>query len=131
MELKHARKNLRWFKLWSVIGWLIITSVIYLSLTPDPIEIDIEQGDKLGHILAYFVMMIWFSQLYLRRMHAWLASGFIALGIILEYVQGWSGYRDFEYMDMLADAIGVTVAWVLGGTMMARLLISLERKLST
>ena len=131
MELKHARKNLRWFKLWSVIGWLIITSVIYLSLTPDPIEIDMEQGDKLGHILAYFVMMIWFSQLYLRRMHAWLASGFIALGIILEYVQGWSGYRDFEYMDMLADAIGVTVAWVLGGTMMARLLISLERKLST
>ena len=131
MELKHARKNLRWFKLWSAIGWLIIAAVIYLSLTPDPIEIDIKEGDKLGHILAYFVMMIWFSQLYLRRIHAWLASGFNALGVAWEYVQGWSGYRDFEYMDMLADAIGVTVAWVLGGTMMARLLISLERKLST
>jgi VanZ family protein len=127
VELKLARKNLRWFKLWSAIGWLIIATVIYLSLTPDPIEIDMEQGDKLGHMLAYFVMMIWFSQLYLRRMHAWLASGFIVLGVALEYVQGWSGYRDFEYMDMLADAIGVSLAWAMGCTLMSRLLIDLER----
>ena len=90
-----------------------------------------KQGDKLGHILAYFVMMIWFSQLYLRRIHAWLASGFNALGVAWEYVQGWSGYRDFEYMDMLADAIGVTVAWALGGTLLARLLIDLERRINS
>lgn len=130
MELKHARNNLRWFKLWSAIGWLIIAAVIYLSLTPDPIEIDMEYGDKLGHLLAYFVMMLWFSQLYLRRAHVWLASGFIALGIVLEYVQGWSGYRDFEYMDMLADGIGVIVAWALGGTLLARLMVGFERKFS-
>jgi VanZ family protein len=123
------RQELRWFKLWSAIGWLLIVAVIYLSLTLHPIEIDVEQGDKLGHTLAYFSMMIWFAQLYRRRLHVWWGLGFIALGIALEYLQGWSGYRDFEYLDMVADASGVTAGWLLGGTVAAHLLRGLERRL--
>ena len=69
------RRDLHWFKLWSVIGWLLIATVIYLSLTPHPIEIDVEQGDKIGHALAYFAMMMWFAQLYQRRLHAWWGLG--------------------------------------------------------
>ena len=86
-----------------------------------------EQGDKIGHTLAYFAMMMWFAQLYKRRFHAWWGLGFIALGIALEYLQGWSGYRDFEYLDMMADAAGVTFGWLLGGTTAARWLSGLER----
>jgi VanZ family protein len=123
------RRDLHWFKLWSVIGWLLIATVIYLSLTPHPIEIDVEQGDKIGHALAYFAMMMWFAQLYQRRLHAWWGLGFIALGIALEYVQGWSGYRDFEYLDMVADAGGVTAGWLLGGTTAAHWLSALERRI--
>lgn len=124
------RRNLRWFTLWSAIGWLLISAVIYLSLTPHPIEIDVEQGDKLGHTLAYFGMMTWFAQLYQRRVHVWWGLGFIVLGIALEYLQGWSGYRDFEYLDMVADGFGVTAGWLLGGTAVARLLSGLERQFS-
>ena len=121
------RRELRWFKLWSALGWLLVVTVIYLSLTPHPIEIDVEQGDKMGHTLAYLGMMIWFAQLYQRRSHVWWGLGFIALGIALEYLQGWSGYRDFEYLDMVADAAGVAAGWLLGGTAMAHLLSRLER----
>jgi VanZ family protein len=128
--LKSMRRGLRWFTLWSVLGWVLIAAVIYLSLTPHPIEIDVEQGDKLGHTLAYLGMMVWFAQLYPRRSHVWWGLGFIALGIALEYLQGWSGYRDFEYLDMVADAAGVTAGWLLGGTAMARLLSGLERYIS-
>jgi len=120
-------RELRWFTLWFVLGWLLIAVVIYLSLTPHPIAIDVEQGDKLGHTLAYLGMMVWFAQLYPRRRHVWWGLGFIALGIALEYLQGWSGYRDFEYLDMVADATGVAAGWLLGGTAMARLLSGLER----
>lgn len=122
-------RDLRWFKLWSAIGWLLIVTVIYLSLTPHPIEIDIEQGDKIGHAFAYFAMMGWFAQLYQRRSHVWWGLGFIALGIALEYLQGWSGYRDFEYLDMVADAGGVTAGWLLGGTAFAHLLRGLEQRI--
>jgi VanZ family protein len=121
------RRDLRRFKLWSAMGWMLIATVIYLSLTPHPIEIDIEQGDKLGHALAYFAMMTWFAQLYRRRSHAWWGLGFIALGIALEYLQGWSGYRDFEYLDMAADAGGVAAGWLLGSTTAACWLSRLER----
>ena len=121
------RRELRWFGLWSAIGWLLILAVIYLSLTPHPIEIEVDQGDKLGHALAYLGMMIWFVQLYRRRLHVWWGLGFVALGIALEYLQGWSGYRDFEYLDMVADAFGVAAGWLLGGTAAARLLIGFER----
>ena len=125
--LRRVRRDLRRFKLWSAMGWMLIATVIYLSLTPHPIEIDIAQGDKLGHALAYFAMMMWFAQLYRRRSHAWWGLGFIALGIVLEYLQGWSGYRDFEYLDMVADAAGVTAGWLLGGTTAACWLSRLEQ----
>ncbi len=111
-----------------MIGWLLIAVVIYLSLTPHPIEIDVQQGDKLGHILAYFAMMTWFAQLYQRRSHWRWGIGFIALGIGLEYLQGWSGYRDFEYLDMVADTTGVAAGWLLGGTAVAQALGGLERR---
>ena len=122
------RQELCWFRLWLAVGWGLVGAVVYLSLTPHPIEIDLQQGDKLGHVLAYMGVMTWFAQLYQRRVHVWWGLGFIALGIALEYVQGWTGYRDFEYFDMLADGVGVAAGWLLGGTDLARLLSSLERQ---
>lgn len=123
------RHDLRWFKLWLAVGWLMIATVIYLSLTPGPIEIPVAQGDKLGHVLAYCSMMVWFAQLYQRPLHGRWALGFVALGIALEYLQGWSGYRDFEYLDMVADAGGVAGGWLLGGTAIAGLLGQSEHRL--
>jgi VanZ family protein len=104
---------LRGRRFWLLLGWLLILFVIYASLTPDPIEVPGEQGDKFGHILAYAALMSWFANLYeapARRIQ--LAVGFVALGVALEFVQGWTGYRSFEVADMAADAAGVTVGWV-------------------
>ena len=128
-QMGSSRRALSWFTLWLVLGWILVATVIYLSLTPHPIKLNIKQGDKLGHMLAYFSVMAWFAQLYTRRLHAWWGLGFIGLGIALEYLQGWSGYRTFDYYDMLADAIGVAVGWLLGGTAWARLLMNLEQRI--
>ena len=37
--------------------------------------------------------------------------GLIAMGVAVEILQGWSGYRYFEYADMLANSSGVLAAW--------------------
>jgi VanZ family protein len=124
-----VRRDLRWLKLWLAVGWLLIATVIYLSLTPQPIEISMEEGDKIGHTLAYFSMMIWFAQLYQRSLHGLWALGFIGLGVALEFLQGWSGFRNFEYLDMGADTAGVTAGWLLGGTAMAYVLTHMERRI--
>ena len=80
----------------------MVAAIVWLSLTPAPLRVDIESSDKLGHLAAYGVLMFWFAQLYARRM-PW-AAAFVAMGVVLEFLQGWLGYRSFEVLDMLANS---------------------------
>jgi VanZ family protein len=102
------------------LGWTIVVAVFWLSLTPSPPHIDIESGDKLGHLLSYFLLMFWFAQLYARR--AGYAAGFIAMGITLELLQGALGYRSFERYDILANCAGVLLGWAAAHLVGRRLL---------
>ncbi len=66
----------------------------------------------MGHFLAYGTLMFWFSQLYVaRKTRLACAAGFATMGVALEFIQGWTGYRDFELYDMVADGIGVALGW--------------------
>ena len=101
-------------RFWVVVGWFGIVLLIYLSLMPNPPEIPIEQGDKYGHSLAYATLMYWWAQLLPSlRQRLQVAAALVALGIAIEYVQGWTGWRTFDYFDMLADAMGVALGWLL------------------
>jgi VanZ family protein len=114
--------------MWIAIGWFGIGLVIYLSLMRDPPGIDIEQGDKLGHIAAYATLMFWFAQLtdsWARRVV--IAIALVALGVGLEFAQRETGYRTFDYADMAADAIGVGVGWLLASPRLPNLLSMLQR----
>ena len=90
-------------RVWRAIGFGLVVLVIWLSLTPQPIEIPVEQGDKLGHITAYATLMFWFAQLDARhRMRVAYAIGFVMLGVALEFAQRLTDYRTFEVVDMVA-----------------------------
>jgi VanZ family protein len=93
-------------------GWAWAAAIVWLSLTPRPPEVDIPQGDKLGHFAAYGLLMFWFCQLYLRRpTRIAYAAGFVALGVGLEFAQGALGYRSYEVFDMYANTLGVLLGW--------------------
>ena len=93
-------------------GWSIAAVIVWLSLTPYPPQIDIEQGDKLGHFLAYGTLMFWFCLLYMRRAsRIAYAVLWIAMGIGLEFVQGQTDYRTYEVYDMVANTLGVLLGW--------------------
>jgi VanZ family protein len=103
-------RNLR--PVWLAVGWGVVAAIVWLSLTPSPPKVDFEQSDKVGHFLAYGGVMFWFAQLYARRStQLAYAAGFVAMGVALEFIQGWTGYRSFELLDMLADGIGVALGW--------------------
>ena len=93
-------------------GWGIAAVIVWLSLTPSPPKIDIEQGDKLGHFAAYGALMFWFCLLYARRATR-IAYGllWIGMGVGLEFIQGQLGYRTYEVYDMYANALGVLMGW--------------------
>jgi VanZ family protein len=99
-------------RLWLTLGWSIVAAIVWLSLTPSPPKLEVALGDKLGHFTAYGMLMFWFCQLYARRAtRAAYAAGFVTMGIALEFIQGATGYRSFELLDMGADALGVAIGW--------------------
>jgi glycopeptide antibiotics resistance protein len=89
----------------------MVAAVVWLSVTPAPPKLDFAQSDKLGHLIAYGALMLWFAQLYLGRTRLLYAAAFIAMGIGLEFVQGALGYRSFDVFDMFANSLGVLLGW--------------------
>lgn len=76
------------------IGWILAAIIAWLSLTPSPPQIDIEQGDKLGHLAAYGTLMFWFCLLYKRRAtRIAYAILWIAMGVGLEFIQSLPGTK--------------------------------------
>jgi VanZ family protein len=121
---------LRFNTLWLAIGWLLIFFVVYLSLTPQPLEIPVQEGDKIGHTLAYAVLMLWFSQLYSPpRKRLQVGCALIALAVGLEFAQRYTGYRTFEIADMVAGGAGVMIGWCVAPPRGPAFLALLERQL--
>jgi VanZ family protein len=109
----HMLTNILLRRLWVAIGWFGVVLLIFLSLIPQPPEIPIDQGDKFGHAFAYAMLMYWWAQLLpAASQRVRVATALLALGIAIEYVQGWTGWRSFDYYDMLADAIGIAFGWL-------------------
>jgi VanZ family protein len=116
---------------WQAAGWLGVGLIITLSLTPAPPQIGMENGDKLGHLAAYGLVTLWFAQLYAGlRQRIWLAIGMVALGIAMEYAQRATGYRSFEVADMVADATGVAIGWLLAPPRLPNLLSWVEKRIT-
>lgn len=115
-------------KIWLPLGWLWLALVFFLSLMPQPPEpVSFDGVDKLWHTLAYALLMLWFCQVYVTQIsRIRLLSALLVMGVGIEVLQGMSGYRHFEYADMLANASGVLVGWGLARTAWGYVLETLE-----
>lgn len=109
-KLSHRRT-------WIALGMTIIAAIWIFSLIPIPPHIGFEGEDKVSHFVAYGVMMLWWSQILIRsRDRLIIAAAFVTMGVLIEFVQGWTGWRTFEAADMIADAIGVALGWCIACT---------------
>jgi VanZ family protein len=116
---------------WRIAGWLGIAAIITLSLAPLQLDMAVDNGDKFGHLASYGLVTLWLAQSYTGlRQRIWLIVGMVALGIALEYAQGATAYRSFEVADMVADAIGVAIGWLLAPPRLPNLLSWVEKSSS-
>ncbi len=110
-------RNLSLRSLWITGGVILVVAIIYLSLMPSPGGLMPQAlNDKSGHVIAYFVLMLWFAGFWQRRWHLRLAAVFFALGMGMEFLQGFIELRVSEGLDMVANGLGVGL-----GLLLARL----------
>lgn len=128
---KQGYKPLKYLKLWQLIGYLLVLAVAVLCLIPNPPDTSgVSFGDKIMHMLGYFCLFLWFSQVYDRKAHYRPVIGLILLGVAIEFAQGLTSYRAFEIADMLANTGGVLLGWLVAGTFVSFILVKLESLLS-
>ena len=121
--------HLRFRRLWISIGVMLIMAVTLGSVVslPEPI-VDVMLQDKLLHTLAYACLMGWFAQIYRHDLtRLILVVGLICMGIAIEFIQGTTGYRQFDVLDMVANTSGVVLAWALAYTWVGNVLAWAEQ----
>ena len=128
-----AEPDLKLRFLWLAIGYALVMLVVFLSLTSNPVSLEIElpYQDKFFHALAYFVLMAWFAQIYHDKFQRnMIALVFIFMGVTLEYLQSFDPNRYFEYADMVANSVGVALGFALALTGAKNILLKLEKVIS-
>lgn len=114
--MQELNPDLRYRTLWLGVGYLLVAIIIYLSLTSAPVELDLgfPYQDKFFHVLAYFSLMGWFTQIYhVQMQRVAYAISFILMGVLLEYIQSFDPARYYETEDMIANTLGIAIAILL------------------
>jgi len=97
--------DLKKTRLWFSIAYAVLAIVGVLSLIPAP---DIGVSDKSMHFVTYFALSAGFNILVkFDRSLIFVVFGLISYGILLEFLQGMTGYRYMETYDMLANTAGI------------------------
>ena len=126
-----AHRPLRFTKIWRAIGWLMLAVVAIAMALPAPqVDLNVEQGDKWVHLMAFAVVAVWWTQLY--RPSPTLAR--CAFGLLLfaagtELMQAAIPWRSADPIDLLADAAGIALGMLVSLTPAAGALGWVERRI--
>lgn len=108
LPLRHAR-------LWRVLSFLILASVLLATLAPLHWLFDNNQSslswlpfaDKWMHAATFAFLMLWFSGLFQKHRYWLIAAALLLLGAFVELCQLQVSYRTAEWNDMLANTAGI------------------------
>jgi VanZ family protein len=120
---------LRFPKLWSFLGWLLVTGVIVGSLMPGQALQGIQVSDKFMHAVAYFVLMVWFAGFYRHGAYPVIATVLLALGLALDLLQLLTATRSFDWYDVAMNSGGVIAGFVLSTVLLGGWCQRVEQRL--
>lgn len=98
----------------AILLTLFITFISLVSLKGMP-QIKLENSDKIGHSIAYFLLSLsWFFALKKRFNNNLIITFLISYGIIIEVLQEvLTTHRQGDFSDVLANSIGIILAYLL------------------
>lgn len=98
--------------------WLCVLAVLALALLKPSHFMPSTGWDKANHALAFGAMTLLGAVAYPARLWRLLLA-LLAYGVLIEILQGLTGYRDSDWHDVIADGAGLLLAWPV-----ARLLVA-------
>ena len=111
---------------WVMIGVCLVLLLLYGSLAPAKALPPMLGSDKFWHATTYFIVMVYFSQLFDGvRARALIGAALIALGVAIEFIQPYFN-RQFDWFDALANAGGVFVGLGLSFPPLDRMVASVD-----
>jgi len=122
--------GLRFAWLWWLLGWALVVLTVNDSLEMHPPAAFELVSDKLVHFVGYFALAMWFAGVTRARRYPLVGVLLIGLGGLLEILQGMmNNGRQAEWLDLLADSLGVIAALGLAYAGLGRWAMWIERLL--
>lgn len=103
--------------------WLCVLAVLALALMKPTHHMPTTGWDKANHALAFGVMTLLGAMAYPARLGRLLLA-LLAYGVLIEILQGLTGYRDSDWHDVVADGAGLLLAWPIARQLVAASLAS-------
>jgi VanZ family protein len=94
--------------------WLCVLVISWLVVAPQDELPSVKLWDKAAHTLAFAALMLLCAVAYRQRFSlARIALMLFIFGVGIEVVQYMLPYRQFSLLDMLANSVGILVAFPL------------------
>ena len=112
---------LRYARHWRLAGVVLLFVVLTLAMAPaawflpDSKRLGswLLDADKWFHLLTFAFLAIWFAGQYRPRAYWQIGIGLIVFGLMIEACQRLVDYRTADWIDVAADAAGITIGLVI------------------
>ena len=124
-----AQPKLRYAWLWWAIGYALLVWTVNDSLERHPPNFGgIFPNDKVVHFTGYFLLATWFGGVARRNQYWIVGAGLIAFSGLMEILQGvMHNGRDAEWLDLVANTLGVTTGLTLASIGLGKWMVWVER----
>ena len=102
--------------------FLALVMVTWQALSPSPAQATQLIDDKMGHALVFLFLAIISDHAFATTAFNWKKALWLMFyGVAIEVLQHFIPGRDFSFLDMLADASGLLIYFILTKTLIQRI----------
>lgn len=101
-----------WAHKWTLALVTCVVTILILALMPAPPTMISTGWDKSNHLLAFSALTWLALHAFPLRLKSILIS-LLAYGALIEILQSFTDTRSAEWLDLLADSVGILLGWAL------------------
>lgn len=114
--MAEANPKLRRHVFWRVLLALTMAAILGLSLMPPSPDMPTTGWDKSNHVLG-FAVLAWIGMQAWPQRSGRLLVALLAYGALIELLQSLTTTRSAEWLDLLADGVGLACGYAVHAAM--------------